>query len=184
MKAARPRKSRGGTWHHSGVFPDRGRDVNILYHFRVRGIGAEGVHIAGIANGFRSWGHEVSFVSPLSTDPTAPAKPVPASLDATTNPPAPEASANGSATGAPAALPGRAMKRLLHFLADRAPQPFFEAMELGYNGLAIPRLLRAGLARQADLLYERYAFFNMAGARGRGPARHPLRARDQRAGRL
>jgi hypothetical protein len=58
----------------------------------------------------------------------------------------------------------RALAQWLHLLADRAPQPVFEAMELGYNSVAIPRLLREGRAVQADLLYERYAFFNMAGA--------------------
>jgi glycosyltransferase involved in cell wall biosynthesis len=123
--------------------------LNILYHFRVRGTGAEGVHIAGIANGFRAWGHNVTFVSPTGVDPTRPAI-----TDG--KPSTPEAEE-------PKAAP-RALQRWLHFLADRAPQPFFEAMELGYNSVAIPRLLREGRAIQADLLYERYAFFNLAGA--------------------
>jgi glycosyltransferase involved in cell wall biosynthesis len=120
--------------------------VNILYHFRVRGTGAEAVHIAGIARGFRACGHNVSFMSPTGVDPTRPAS--------TASPAAPAAAA--------AAAP-RPLKRLLHLLADRAPQPVFEAMELGYNAVAVPRLLRAGRERQADLLYERYAFFNLAG---------------------
>ena len=49
-------------------------------------------------------------------------------------------------------------------MADRAPQPVFEAMELGYNAVAMPRLLRAAREQQVDLIYERYAFFNLAGA--------------------
>jgi glycosyltransferase involved in cell wall biosynthesis len=125
--------------------------VNILYHFRVRGTGAEAVHIAGIANGFRAWGHDVNFVSPLGNDPTADLR-----QPVTSVTPAPPSGAVAATT--------RALKRLLHFLADKAPQPFFEAMELGYNGMAVPRLLRAGRAHKADLLYERYAFFNLAGA--------------------
>jgi glycosyltransferase involved in cell wall biosynthesis len=118
--------------------------LNILYHFRVRGTGAEAVHIAGIAKGFRAWGHNVSFVSPLGIDPTVPAA-VPE--------PRPEA-----ATAPPT------VRRLLNVMADRAPQPVFEAMELGYNAVATPRLLRAAREQQVDLIYERYAFFNMAGA--------------------
>jgi glycosyltransferase involved in cell wall biosynthesis len=117
--------------------------LNILYHFRVRGTGAEAVHIAGIAKGFRAWGHHVSFVSPLGSDPTR--------------------AEDAAADRAPAAPP-KALRRLLHLLADRAPQPVFEAMELGYNAVAFPRILRAAREQHADLLYERYAFFNLAGA--------------------
>jgi glycosyltransferase involved in cell wall biosynthesis len=118
--------------------------LNILYHFRVRGTGAEAVHIAGIAKGFRAWGHNVSFVSPLGIDPTEPAAEPVSRPEAAAAPPA--------------------MRRLLNLLADRAPQPVFEAMELGYNAVALPRLLRAAREKQVDLVYERYAFFNLAGA--------------------
>jgi len=42
----------------------------IIYHFRVRGTGAEGVHIAGIVNALRAKGISVALVSPTNTDPT------------------------------------------------------------------------------------------------------------------
>ena len=45
--------------------------MTILYHFRTRGTGAEGVHIAGIANAFEELGHRVVFSSPLGRDPRA-----------------------------------------------------------------------------------------------------------------
>ena len=54
--------------------PDEDR-FNILYHFRVRGTGAEGVHIAGIVNGFRAMGHTVCLLSPTNADPTVESPP-------------------------------------------------------------------------------------------------------------
>jgi glycosyltransferase involved in cell wall biosynthesis len=114
--------------------------MNIVYHFRVRGSGAEAVHIAGIANGFRSLGHEVEFVSPSGVDPTAPAL---------------------AHVATPATSP---LVRALHLLADHAPQVLFEAMELGYNAFALPKLAAAIREHRPQLIYERYAFFNAAGA--------------------
>jgi glycosyltransferase involved in cell wall biosynthesis len=43
--------------------------MNILYHFRTRGAGAEGVHIAGIVRAFEKMGHRVIFSSPTGIDP-------------------------------------------------------------------------------------------------------------------
>jgi glycosyltransferase involved in cell wall biosynthesis len=43
--------------------------MKILYHFRTRGTGAEGVHIAGIASAFEKLGHRVVFSSPGGNDP-------------------------------------------------------------------------------------------------------------------
>jgi glycosyltransferase involved in cell wall biosynthesis len=112
--------------------------MNIVYHFRVRGVGAEAVHIAGIAGGFQHLGHRVAFVSPSGVNPLdgAPAVPI---------------------------VPGRRAK-LLNTLADNAPQLAFEAMEIGYNAVALPKLLRRIPQVGAGFLYERHAFFNAAGA--------------------
>ncbi len=38
--------------------------MNILFHFRTQGAGAEGVHIAGMAGAFRHLGHRIVFSSP------------------------------------------------------------------------------------------------------------------------
>ena len=146
--------------------------MNIVYHFRVRGIGAEAVHIAGIAGGWAQLGHDVQFVSPSGIDPLRAPAPVPA---ATTTP--------------QHATP--AWVRLLHGLADHAPQLAFEALEIAYNAVAVPRLLRALTRWQPELLYERHAFFNVAGsiAAGRRKIPHVVevnelsgyeRARDQK----
>lgn len=43
--------------------------MRILYHFRTRGTGAEGVHIAGIAGALARLGHDVEIVGPGRVDP-------------------------------------------------------------------------------------------------------------------
>ena len=43
--------------------------MNILYHFRTQGTGAEGVHISGIASALEKLGHQVHFSSPTGVDP-------------------------------------------------------------------------------------------------------------------
>ena len=115
--------------------------LNILYHFRVRGTGAEGVHIAGIVNGFRALGHNVRLISPTNADPTA-------------------ESTEARGSDKPASV-GTVM---LHKLADVLPQAFFEIMEVCYNFFAIMRLWRGVKGGAVDVIYERYAFFNFAGA--------------------
>jgi len=111
------------------------KKLNIIYHFRVRGTGAEGVHIAGIVNGFRAAGHTVRLVSPTNADPIR------------------------EAQVAAAPTQRHSVKTfLLHKLADLLPQPFFEFMEIGYNFFAIFRLWRAAGRNQVDLIYERYTF--------------------------
>ncbi len=115
---------------------------NILYHFRVRGTGAEGVHIAGIVNGFRSLGYTVHLVSPTNIDPTI----------------------QSSKSHDPMNRNKSIISSVLHYLADTVPQPVFELMELAYNVFAIPKLIRNILMKKPDLIYERYAFFNFSGA--------------------
>ena len=118
------------------------KNLSIVYHFRVRGTGAEGVHIAGIVNGFRALGHSVSLVSPTNVDPTLPSL------------------VSDDKSYSKLSL----VVRLLHTLADSLPEPFFEMMELFYNPLAVFRLRRAVVKERADFIYECFAFFNFAGA--------------------
>lgn len=115
--------------------------LNIVYHFRVRGSGAEGVHIAGIVNGFRALGHTVRLVSPTNADPTVKSMQI-------------EKSDRSVSINTP----------ILHKLAELLPQPFFELMEISYNFFAIMRLWRKLKSGAVDFIYERYAFFNFAGA--------------------
>lgn len=116
--------------------------MNIIYHFRVRGTGAEGVHIAGIVNGFRSLGHNVRLVSPTKTDPTK----------------------QSSETGNDVRAQTTWYSSFLHKLADSLPQPFFELMETAYNFFAVPQLWLAIKKQKVDFIYERYAFYNLSGA--------------------
>ena len=115
---------------------------SIVYHFRVRGTGAEGVHIAGIVNGFRACGYSVHMVSPTGVDPT-------------------EQSLSREKTEIKRYS---LVSKFLHKMADILPQPFFEAMELAYNFVAVPKLWRAIREEKPDFIYERYAFFNFSGA--------------------
>jgi len=123
---------------------------NIVFHFRVRGTGAEGVHITGVANGLKSLGYTVVFVSPTNIDPTD-------QMLAATN-------QNSADT----------LESLMHYLADRSPQLFFEVLEIAYNALAFPRLLRNIRVHNPDFIYERYAFFNFSGVLSAKLMKKPL----------
>ncbi len=113
--------------------------MKILYHFRTQGTGAEGVHIAGMANAFARMGHEVIFSSPTGADPR---------LKAGDDP-----------------FGGKKERRsILSRLAACAPGPVFECLELGYNFASYLRL-RPMLARDSfGFIYERHAFFLAATA--------------------
>lgn len=109
--------------------------LNILYHHRTQGTGAEGVHIMGIINGFRSLGHSVCIVSPPGVDP--------------------ERTAGGNPFKAKKSL----INKVLHFLARNMPQFVFEMIELGYNLRAHFRLKKIITSRRIDFIYERHSFF-------------------------
>ena len=106
--------------------------MTILYHFRTRGTGAEGVHIAGIANAFEELGHRVVFSSPLGGDPRA------------------TAGGNPFASGP---------RGVLARLATAAPRFIFELLEIAYNFVGGWRNLRLILRERPALIYERHAFF-------------------------
>ena len=112
--------------------------MNILYHFRTRGTGAEAVHIAGIATAFEKLGHQVTFSSPTGVDPR---------LTAGSN---------------PYKDPGKA--GLLSRISRKCPGFLFELLEIGYN-LAAYRRNKSLLNRGTyQLIYERHAFFLVATA--------------------
>ena len=112
--------------------------MNILYHFRTQGTGAEGVHIAGIATAFERLGHRVIFSSPTGIDPRT------------------TAGANPFAE--------KKRRSFLARLAAHAPAFVFELLEIAYNAVAYARN-RAALTREnCALIYERHAFFLCATA--------------------
>jgi len=112
--------------------------MNILYHFRTQGTGAEGVHIAGMARAFTRLGHTVVFSSPTGIDPLA------------------SAGADPFASGA--------RRSFLSRLAARAPRIVFEFLEVAYNFVAYARLRAALASSGSELIYERHAFFLCATA--------------------
>src|SRR6185436_5677161 len=118
--------------------------MRILLHHRTQGQGVEGVHLLGMARGFAATGADVAIVSP------------------------PGVAVDGSdARASKPRTPWRA-------LAERLPEFVFELMEIAYNVPAYFRLRRALRSFRADALYERYAFFNVAGALAARAARVPL----------
>jgi len=108
-----------------------------LYHHRTQGREVEAVHIHGLATGLEELGYEVEIIGPPGVE---------------VNPDV-VASHVSSKKG-----------RLLRWIAERAPQTIFECLEIGYNLVAVPRLLRRYSAARPELIYERYSLYNATGA--------------------
>jgi glycosyltransferase involved in cell wall biosynthesis len=106
--------------------------VNILYHFRTRGTGSEGIHIAGMVEAFDTLGHHVVLSSPTGSDPRR----------------------DG---GDPWGTKGKAGAWRL--LAHGTPRLAFEALELAYNLPAYRRNAAIVRSERPGLIYERHAFF-------------------------
>jgi glycosyltransferase involved in cell wall biosynthesis len=115
-----------------------GAERHALYHHRTQGRDVEAVHIRGFCRGLEELGYAVEIVSPpgVHTDPNA-VQSSPTLDGAKTSP--------------------------LGWLARRAPQAFFEVMEIGYNLIAIPRLWKRCRELQPELICERYALYNASG---------------------
>jgi glycosyltransferase involved in cell wall biosynthesis len=107
--------------------------MNILYHFRTQGTGAEGVHIAGVATALERLGHRVVFSSPTGIDPRT---------TAGENP-----------------FAKKERRSLLARLAAHAPGLIFELLEIAYNVVAYARNRRKLIDENCTLIYERHAFF-------------------------
>ncbi len=112
----------------------KGVGVRILYHHRTQAKGAEGAHIRGIVNAFRRAGNQVYVLSPPGV-----------LLEVH----------EGSRPGS--------YRAVWKFVSGAAPQPVFEALELGYNLQSLPRLRHLVTRNSIDLIYERYALFGWAG---------------------
>ena len=107
--------------------------MNILYSFRTRGVGAESVHISGIANALESLGHHVDFESPTGKDPRDNAGTNPFSKGQTVSP--------------------------LHAIAAKLPGFLFEIAEIAYNLQARKKVSQRLAEKKYSLIYERHAFF-------------------------
>jgi len=119
------------------------KKLNILYHHRTQGRGAEGVHITSIVKALESLGHSVNVLSPPGIDP----------LNNAGN--APVDKSNVKTTG---------VNSLWKFISKHLPNFIFELIEIFYNFPAMNRLEKELTRNNYDLIYERYAFYMIAGA--------------------
>jgi glycosyltransferase involved in cell wall biosynthesis len=117
--------------------------LNILYHHRTQGRGAEGVHISSIVHALRAMGHDVTVISPPGIDPLDPAQSAPVDK---------------------ARVRTEGLQTLWKVISKFLPNFLFELAEILYNVPAYRRLNAVLAERRFDLIYERYAFFLIAGA--------------------
>lgn len=116
--------------------------LRILYHHRTQGRGAEGNHIVAVVTALRELGHSVTVLSPPGVDPFA--------KDST-----PVDKSNVKVTG---------IRRVWRIVSRAFPHWVFELAEIAYNIPAYFRLSKVLGKTPCDLVYERYAFFLLAGA--------------------
>lgn len=117
--------------------------LNILYHHRTQGRGAEGVHIVSIVQALQAMGHSVTVLSPPGVDPLDPKHSAPVDKS--------QVKTGGVQT-------------LWKWISRHLPNFLFELAEIGYNLPAWLRLRRLLATQKFDLIYERYAFFLVSGA--------------------
>jgi len=117
--------------------------MNILFHHRTRGRGAEGVHIRGVVKGLTQLGHKVSILSLPGAEPEHEDKSEPKP----TAQPAPQKKSKFS---------------LLSDLTKHVPEFVFEMFELAFNLIAVIRLKKAVKTHRINMVYERYSLFMFA----------------------
>ncbi len=117
--------------------------MNILYHHRTQGRGAEGVHISSIVKALTAQGHTVKVLSPAGVDP----------MESAGNAPVDKSQVKTSGVGS-----------LWKFVSKNLPDFLFEFAEIFYNLVAMKALEKELSSQKYDLIYERYAFFMIAGA--------------------
>ena len=119
------------------------RSLKILYHHRTQGRGAEGVHIVSIVNALEKLGHQVTVLSPSGVDPRK---------------------AAGDAPVDKAPVKTHGMQTVWKWISRNLPDALFELAEILYNIPAARRLEDALRKQSYDIVYERYAFYLLAGA--------------------
>lgn len=146
--------------------------MNILFHHRTRGKGAEGVHIRGVVKGLRQLGHNVAILSLPGAEPEAATQ---ANRDVAAQTPAaaPTASETSSPTSAgvtsqstPAPETSTDGKPVSRSLASRlteatkyVPEFVFELIEILFNLVSLLRIRKAVKDHGTTMIYERYSLF-------------------------
>lgn len=118
------------------------RPLRVLYHHRTQGRGAEGNHIVSVVSALRQLGHQVKVISPGGVDPFS----------------------KDTAPVDKASTRVRGISLVWRFVSRHFPNWLFELAEMAYNIPAYIRVSRELRAERYDLVYERYAFFLVAGA--------------------
>lgn len=113
--------------------------MNVLYHHRTRGKGAEGAHIKGIVTAFRKLGHQVTLSSIHNVDPTKPVE------------------STNKNTVAP-----KTIKHKILELTKFLPEFVFETLELLYNVIALRQIKKEISSNMPTFIYERYSLFMFA----------------------
>ncbi|NQZ22430.1 MAG: glycosyltransferase family 4 protein [Colwellia sp.] len=116
--------------------------MNILYHHRTRGKGAEGAHIKGIVMAFRKLGHKVTLSSIHNVDPT---KPI-----------------DNSTKQAVSPQPKKSIKHRVLELTKYMPEFVFEMLEVLYNLIALRQIKNEIKIEEPTFIYERYSLFMFA----------------------
>ena len=119
--------------------------MNILFHHRTRGQGAEGAHIRGVVKGLTQLGHQVNILSLPGAEP-----------ESKTN----QASSPHGKDKSKAQEKGLVAK--LSELTKNVPEFVFEFIELAYNFVAWYRVRKHAKILQSDFIYERYSLFMFA----------------------
>lgn len=119
------------------------RPLRVLYHHRTQGRGAEGVHIVSIVNALEQLGHQVKVLSPAGIDPL---------------------NAAGDAPVDKSTVKTTGVQTLWKWVSRHLPNALFEIAEILYNIPASRRMEAELRSNRYDLIYERYAFYLVAGA--------------------
>lgn len=111
--------------------------MTVLYLHRTQGFGVERVHIEGIRNALVRRGFRVQMIGP--------------------------GDASGLSDGVER-KEARELSRLYGLVSKYCPEIAFEILEMLYNVPALVRTIAASQSGKVTFLYERYAFFAIAGA--------------------
>ncbi|VAW65938.1 hypothetical protein MNBD_GAMMA09-231 [hydrothermal vent metagenome] len=119
------------------------KPLNILYHHRTQGRGAEGVHITSIVKALEDLGHTVTIISPPGIDPMSNA---------------------GNAPIDKSKVSTSGINSVWKFISKNLPNFLFELIEIFYNIPSSIHLEKELSSGKYDLIYERYAFYMISGA--------------------
>ena len=114
--------------------------MDVLYHHRTRGKGAEGAHIKGIVTAFRKLGHNVTLSSIHNIDPTKPE--------------------NTNSATSPSS--NKSIKHKILELTKFMPEFVFEILEVLYNCIALRQIKNEIKTKRPTFIYERYSLFMFA----------------------